>query len=166
MLRDVVGDGSCLFRSVADQVDGDESLHRIYRDEACRHMLKHPDFYSLFIDEDEDGTLDKYLKEMLKDGEWGGNLELQAMASCFNMNIVIHRKELDDTIIEPMNQALDKNSKRFTIHLAYFQEEDFEHYTSVRKLGDDSKDPGMLQLARLPQYMGLLASNFRKEEKE
>lgn len=31
-LRDVGGDGNCLFRSVADQVDGDESLHRIYRD--------------------------------------------------------------------------------------------------------------------------------------
>jgi OTU domain-containing protein 3 len=32
MLRDVVGDGNCLFRSVSDQVDGDESLHRIYRE--------------------------------------------------------------------------------------------------------------------------------------
>jgi OTU domain-containing protein 3 len=68
VLKDVVGDGSCLFRSIADQVDGDESLHRIYRDEACRHMLRHADFYTLFIDEDEEGSLDQYLKEMLKDG--------------------------------------------------------------------------------------------------
>jgi hypothetical protein len=76
------------------------------------------------------------------------------------MNIVIHRKDMDDTIIEPMTNILDKKSKRFIIHLAYFQEEDFEHYTSVRKLGDDSKDPGMLQLVKLPQYLGLLAQNY------
>lgn len=63
---------------------------------------------------------------------------------------------MDDTIIEPMNQAVDKFNKRFTIHVAYFQEEDFEHYTSVRKLGDMSKDPGMVQLQKLPQYLGLL----------
>jgi OTU domain-containing protein 3 len=37
-------------------------------------MLENRDFYQLFIDEDEDGTIDQYVKEMSKDGEWGGNL--------------------------------------------------------------------------------------------
>lgn len=98
-LKDVGGDGSCLFRSIADQIDGSEVMHKMYRDEACRHMLRHVDFYSAFIDEDDDGSLEQYVKEMAKDGEWGGNLELQALSSCCNMNIVIHRKNLDDTII-------------------------------------------------------------------
>lgn len=57
-LKDVGGDGSCLFRSIADQIDGSEVMHKMYRDEACRHMLRHVDFYSAFIDEDDDGSLE------------------------------------------------------------------------------------------------------------
>ena len=28
---DIDGDGNCLFRAIADQVDGDESFHHLYR---------------------------------------------------------------------------------------------------------------------------------------
>lgn len=101
-------------------------------------MRQNQAFYTLYLDQDEDGNLTQYLREMAKDGEWGGNLELQALSECLNMNIVIHRSQLEDTIVEPWNEKFDKNKKRFTIHLAYFQEEDFEHYASVRLIGDES----------------------------
>lgn len=41
-------------------------------------MEENSDFYSLFIEDDM--TFNDYLKEMSKDGEWGGNLELSAIA--------------------------------------------------------------------------------------
>jgi len=41
-------------------------------------MEQNTDFYSLFIEDDM--TFNDYLREMNKDGEWGGNLELSAIA--------------------------------------------------------------------------------------
>ena len=40
-LKDVIGDGNCLFRAFADQVDGNENTHLIMRQEACRYMSEH-----------------------------------------------------------------------------------------------------------------------------
>ena len=67
-LRDVVGDGNCLFRAFADQVDGSQTTHMIMREEACRYMTDHEEFFSPFLDEDEDGTFQNYMKLMKKSG--------------------------------------------------------------------------------------------------
>jgi hypothetical protein len=64
-----------------------------------------------------------------------------------------------------MNVELHKNKKRFAIHLAYFQEEDFEHYTSIRALGDHSNEPGMVPLQKLPQYLDLNIDPFEVKPK-
>lgn len=73
-LRDVTGDGNCLFRAFADQVDGNENTHVIMREEACKYMIEHQEFFQPFLDEDEDGTFEAYTKLMQKNGEWGGHL--------------------------------------------------------------------------------------------
>lgn len=39
-LVDVIGDGNCLFRAFADQLDGSEASHLIMREEACTFMAK------------------------------------------------------------------------------------------------------------------------------
>lgn len=38
-MRDVGGDGNCLFRSIADQLDGTENTHAFLREEACKYIL-------------------------------------------------------------------------------------------------------------------------------
>jgi hypothetical protein len=43
-----LGDGNCLFRSVAHQVYGDQELHNLVRDVAFRHMRAHEDDFSPF----------------------------------------------------------------------------------------------------------------------
>ena len=47
------GDGNCLFRSVADQLEGNEKLHRKYRQDAIDHITAHQDDFSPFIEDDE-----------------------------------------------------------------------------------------------------------------
>lgn len=47
------GDGNCLFRSIADQLEGDESLHMNYRIEAVQYILNNKDIYIPFIEDDE-----------------------------------------------------------------------------------------------------------------
>lgn len=74
-IRDVKGDGNCLFRSLADQMEGDVNQHATYRHAIVEFMLKNPDDFEPFIDTDEHSFLD-YCKKMSKNGEWGGNMEL------------------------------------------------------------------------------------------
>ena len=39
------------------------------------------------------------------------------------------------------------------IHLAYFQNEDFEHYLSIRDIEDDTEEPAMKRLKPLNKNM-------------
>jgi OTU domain-containing protein 3 len=67
-------DGNCLFRSFADQIEGNEKLHRKFRDAIVDHFEQNKDLYAPFIEDDE--TIDQYLADIEKDGTWGGQLEI------------------------------------------------------------------------------------------
>ncbi len=92
-LKDVKGDGNCLFRSFSDQVDGSQDTHVLMREQACKYMIAHQQFFQPFLDEDQDGTFTNYVAAMRKNGEWGGHLQLQALAECFKCIIVVHKRE-------------------------------------------------------------------------
>lgn len=63
-------DGNCLFRSIADQLDGNEKLHMKYRQEAVKFIESHKEDFAPFIEDDE--TIDQYLADLSRDGAWGG----------------------------------------------------------------------------------------------
>ena len=69
-VKEMDGVGNCLFRSVADQIDGDESLHATYRAQAVDYILQNKEMYMPFIEDDE--TIEQYCNDMSKDGIWGG----------------------------------------------------------------------------------------------
>lgn len=121
-------DGNCLFRSVADQLNGDESMHAIYRAEAVQYILDNKEMYTPFIEDDE--TIEQYCNDMRKDGIWGGQLEMNAMAYCFNFNVIIHQVD-NPSIVQVFNEPITKFP---TIHLSFHLN---EHYNSVRR-GDDT----------------------------
>ena len=73
-VKEMGGDGNCLFRTIADQIDGDEKQHRKYRRDAVDHVNANRDDYAPFIEDDE--TIDQYLGDMSKEGTWGGQLEI------------------------------------------------------------------------------------------
>ncbi len=50
---EVSGDGNCLFRAIADQLEGNEKLHKKYRQEAVKHIEENKDLYCHFIEDDE-----------------------------------------------------------------------------------------------------------------
>lgn len=59
------GDGNCLFRTIADQLEGNEKLHQKYRQEAVAYMMSTEEtkgFFGAFIEDDE--TLDQYLGDI------------------------------------------------------------------------------------------------------
>mmetsp|Transcript_7691 Transcript_7691/g.11646 ORF Transcript_7691/g.11646 Transcript_7691/m.11646 type:complete len:337 (+) Transcript_7691:112-1122(+) len=126
-IRDVPGDGNCLFRSVADQIVGEQKMHVEYRSKCCKWMKDYPDDFRPFVfDED----WDDYLNRMRKDGEWGGNLEIIALSHALGVHITIHQFE------QPRWEVKCPNQKARTIHLSYH---DGQHYNSVRNLSDDPR---------------------------
>lgn len=77
------GDGNCLFRSVAHQVYGDESLHGIVREKCCDYMATEKHFYANFVVGGM-AFFDRYIAAKRADACWGDDPEIQAMCELYN----------------------------------------------------------------------------------
>jgi OTU domain-containing protein 3 len=68
-VKEMGADGNCFFRSIADQLEGDESMHMKYRHEAVDYIRLNKNDFIPFIEDDE--TIEQYCDDMEKDGVWG-----------------------------------------------------------------------------------------------
>ncbi len=64
-IRTIASDGNCLFRSIADQLEGRQDLHMKYRTACTDYMNDHADEFAPFL---PDEPLATYTKRMSKDG--------------------------------------------------------------------------------------------------
>lgn len=53
------------------------------------YILENQDDYAAFMDEDE--SLETYCRRMRRSKKWGGQLEMNALASRFQFNVIIHQ---------------------------------------------------------------------------
>jgi hypothetical protein len=92
-LQPMGGDGNCLFRSVAHQIYGTESLHHVCRKAAADYMEAEADFFADFVAENGNegshgasgaGGFSMYLADIRKDGVWGDDPEVQALCEIYN----------------------------------------------------------------------------------
>jgi OTU domain-containing protein 3 len=147
-LRKIESDGNCFFRSVADQILGQQDLHQQVRETVCEYMLDHPLDYAPFV---WDETFEQYIGKMKKSGCWGGAAELSAAAKAYGVHITVHQLGAPrlENRYDPISVTPDPNhpddlplpvtAETKTIHLAYH---DAEHYSSVRNLLDGlSQEP-------------------------
>ena len=111
-VNEVDADGNCLFRALADQVEGSAKHHGKYRDEIVAFMRRDEERFKWFVEDDEDW--DDYLARLGRDGEWGGNLELVAAANLRSVNVVVHQLEAPKFEI-----TADDNAATRTAHLSY-----------------------------------------------
>lgn len=88
-VKEIEGDGNCLFRSLSDQITGDPEGHWDMRCKICDFIEEEREDFEPFMEDDED--FDDYLERMRADGEWGGNQELCAAARLYNALIVVHQ---------------------------------------------------------------------------
>lgn len=84
----IMGDGNCLFRSISDQVYGDERYHAIVREAAVQLMILRKPEFSAFISE-ADGGFDAYVRRMMRQGVWGGDQEIQALTELYQRPIEV-----------------------------------------------------------------------------
>lgn len=122
-VREVTGDGNCLFRSIADQLEIEGLEHIGVRETIVRHITENRESYEPFIEDDV--PFDRYISSMAKNGTWGGNLELQACSMAFSVNIKIFQVDL------PCWDVVNWPATAKTLFLSYH---DGDHWNSVRPL--------------------------------
>jgi OTU domain-containing protein 3 len=77
IVKQVGGDGNCLFRAVADQLDGDQSKQEKYRQDAVKYIKENPEYFEPFIRgdpkyEESKTPIEDYCAHMSKSTTWGG----------------------------------------------------------------------------------------------
>lgn len=130
-------DGNCLFRSLSDQLFGDNGdAHFDMRSSVCDFMEKNKSDFQVFLvfededdeDQDEEDAKDfeHYIESMRQQGEWGGNLEVVAAARLYRRTITVYSETLSAFAIDHG----DSRSMGSDLLVSYH---DNDHYNSVRK---------------------------------
>ena len=116
------GDGNCLFRSVAEQLEGNEEYYQKYREICVDYMVNNKEVFIPFL---EDSTsIDEYIEKISKDGEWGGNLEIYALSMALEVNFCIYIPD------KPCSVVKNWENPKQNIFLIYHNG---KHYNSLRK---------------------------------
>ncbi|XP_062889129.1 OTU domain-containing protein 3 [Mobula hypostoma] len=138
-LREVPGDGNCLFRALGDQLEGHSRNHLKHRRETVDFMIKHRQDFEPFVEDDV--PFDRYVTNLEKPGTFVGNDVIVAFARNNQVNIVIHQ------LNAPLWQVFGtRKSNAAELHIAYRYG---EHYDSVRKVNDNSEAPANLRTEML-----------------
>lgn len=148
--REVRADGHCLYAAIADQL-GERGLHprveilggardegaaegkvagyRAVRRVAGEYIERNKDDFEPFLEE----PLAEYVRKVKDTGEWGGHLELMALAKAYEVTINVVQ---GDGRVEKIESGQPKeNGAEKAIWLAYYRH-GFglgEHYNSLRK---------------------------------
>jgi len=137
-LRDIPGDGNCLFRALGDQLKGKQSNHLQLRQETVNYMVSHRTDFEPFVADDCSFT--DHIKELRLDGTYAGNDAIVAFARKFEVNVIIH--QLNEAILA-INGVKNKSKNTRQLHISYHNG---DHYSSVRKIGDETNQPNDIQL--------------------
>ncbi|KAK2038337.1 OTU-like cysteine protease [Colletotrichum somersetense] len=156
--KEIAPDGHCLFSAVADQLahkgiplegaaDADAAAgdaqqqqqqqqpYKVVRRAAAEWMARHPDDFAPFLEED----LEAYARKIRDTAEWGGQLELAALANVYGVEIRVvqdgRTERIGPSAAGEEEQQQQPGAERKEIWLAYYRHGYGlgEHYNSLRK---------------------------------
>ncbi|CAG9539750.1 unnamed protein product [Cercopithifilaria johnstoni] len=133
-VRDIPGDGNCLFRALGDQLDGHTGNHLKHRLDTVRYMINHRGHFEPFIDV----PFDRYINDLSHPGTYAGQDALVAFARLHEVNIIIHQLNRP---LWKIQGSEDSNAPE--LHLSYHNG---EHYSSVRRFGDIANTPAGIRI--------------------
>ncbi|KAH4068944.1 hypothetical protein HBH50_106730 [Parastagonospora nodorum] len=143
-LHEIRADGHCLYAAVADQLQTREldlkpeikvtiteksQAYRGVRHAAADWIEGHADDFAGFMED----PLPEHVRKIRETGEWGGHLELLALARTCGLRICVLHSDGRVDKIEPEEAAADLEE----IWLGYYKHSHGlgEHYNSLRKAG-------------------------------
>jgi len=130
-------DGACLFRSVADQLYGDQEMHGVVRGYCMDYMQQNRDHFSQFITED----YLSYINRKRQDTCFGNQLEMQAISELYNRPIEVYIYSVEPVNTFSTHLRSDYPPIRLSFHWNL-------HYNSVR----DPYEPSVGVGLGLPGY--------------
>eukprot|EP01134_Creolimax_fragrantissima_P000790 CFRG0790T1 len=120
-IHDIPADGDCLYAAIADQLkrqgrtlDGELPTASSLRKLAADHIRDNrEDFLPYCLDDDGEmvsaDQFDKYCNKVERSKQWGGQLELRAIAEGLHTSIVVYQAETDElpiAIADSVEKAL------------------------------------------------------------
>ncbi|XP_040049572.2 OTU domain-containing protein 3 isoform X1 [Gasterosteus aculeatus] len=138
-LREVPGDGNCLFRALGDQLEGHSRGHLRLRQETVQYMMSHRQDFEPFVEDDV--PFSQHLSNLSQPGTFAGNDAIVAFARSQQVKVVIHQL---NTALWEINGAEKEVCRE--LHIAYRYG---DHYDSVRRTGDNSESPAQLRIENL-----------------
>jgi hypothetical protein len=97
-------DGNCQFRSLAQELYGDQELHTTVRQTVLRYMKEHADEFSFYVGEAAEWR--QYLKRMGGLRTWGDELTLRAAADAFGVVIHVVSTEHENWLLHYVSSSL------------------------------------------------------------
>jgi len=137
-LKQVPGDGNCLFRALTDQLYGNSNDHLLHRTQVVSYMRQHRDDFEPFVEDDI--SFDAHLSSLAENGTFAGNDSIVAFARKHNLTVVIH--QLNKPLWQ-IHGGRDGSPGDSEVHISYHNG---DHYNSVRRIGDVSNTPSNIRL--------------------
>lgn len=138
-LREVPGDGNCLFRALGDQLEGHSRAHLRLRQETVDYMKSHRQDFEPFVEDDV--PFEQHLSNLSQPGTFAGNDAIVAFARSQQVKVVIHQLNTPLWEINGSEKLLSRE-----LHIAYRYG---DHYDSVRKTGDNTESPAQLRIENI-----------------
>lgn len=139
-IKDIPSDGHCMYHAVADQLKRrgvalatEEPAFKHLRRLTSAYMRVHADDFLPFLPlEEEDGKslqelFEEYCDRVTNTSDWGGQLELRALACTLAMPIEVYSAESD--VISMGAEFSDREPLQLTYHLHYYTLG--EHFNSI-----------------------------------
>lgn len=140
-IKEVEGDGACLFRAFADQIGGDEADHASFREQCVDFMQAHRSDFEPFLEE----PFEPYCARMRRQETWGGHVEAQALCRAAGVSMVIYRpaeagspEGLLGTTVEIATEEGSTRCAQLSFHPTHHAG---QHYNSVRCAASDGATP-------------------------
>lgn len=137
-LRDIPGDGNCLFRALGDQFEGHVRNHFRHRQDVVKYILEHKTEFEPFIADDT--TFERHVSALRSLGTYAGNDAIVAFARLHQVTVIIH--QLNSPFFVIQGSSIPSPTTR-QLHLAYHNG---DHYSSVRRIGDNTESPTSIRL--------------------
>lgn len=171
-LKQIPGDGNCLFRALGDQLDGSAQDHMEHRASVVQYMRQHRDDFEPFVEDDI--SFDSHLASLADQGTFGGNDSIVAFARLHCCTVVIH--QLNKPLWQ-IHGGRNGSPGSQEVHISYHNG---DHYNSVRRIGDMGEGPPQRIRLCLPSASPVCnrardrrdrserrcCDNYREEEKD